>query len=109
MSEGGTLSDMECLSFQAALTVNVEHHLPLRRSNTLMEPKPHLPPVAQEIGLALGRGEERASDRSVPAARKSETYRHRECISNNSGNGESSPRPRRAGNETRNETIVRYM
>lgn len=54
---------------RATLTVNVQHHFPKRRSDGLMEAKPHLSAPAQGVGAALGRGEEGAAHRGVPGAR----------------------------------------
>lgn len=54
---------------RATLTVNVQHHFPKRRSDGLMEAKPHLSAPAQGVGAALRRGEEGAAHRGVPGAR----------------------------------------
>lgn len=45
-----------------APTVNVQHHFPVRRLNTLMKPEPHLTPSAQGMFAALGRCEKWLSD-----------------------------------------------
>ena len=50
----------------APLTVDIQHHLPKRRPDGLMEAKPHLSAPAQRVGAALGRREEGAAHGGVP-------------------------------------------
>lgn len=51
----------------ASLTIDVQHHFPKRRSDGLMEAKPHFSAPSQRVGTAFRCSEEGTANRGVPA------------------------------------------
>jgi hypothetical protein len=50
----------------ALLTINIQHHFPKRRSDRLMEAKPHFSAPTKRVGAALRCSEEGAAHGGVP-------------------------------------------